>query len=131
MNSSFSDLVKGFCDLTVNDLAMHDSRINYAMHDLHINYIFLCVSWTGWCECKQTKLHRKVKRFYSITRTEIDSFIKQTADQIKRNFFPPMHSLFCYHSHPGFLEIWFMQSTVKLDILPREVFINMNCVALT
>ena len=96
-------------------------RTNYAMHGLRIKYVFLYMPWTGWCECKQNKSHWKVKRFYLVTRIRFDSFpLKQTADQIKRNFFPPIHNSFCHDSHLPFLEIWFMQSTVKLDIVPYE-----------
>ena len=119
------------CDPTVNDSPMRDSRINYAMHDWHINYVFLCMSWANWRESNQTNSHRKVKRFHWITRIGFDSFpLKQTADQIKRNFFTPIHNLFCHHSHFDCLEIWFLQSTVKLDVVPSEIFTNMNSVAL-
>ena len=113
---------------SLRDPPIHDS----AMHNLCRNFVFLCMRWTDWRTCKHPKSYRKAKKFHQITRIRFNSFhLKQTVDQIKRNFFPPIHNSFCSQNHLGFSEIWFMQSTVKLDIKPREIFTNINCAFLT
>ena len=56
----------------------------------------------------------------------------ETKKQIKLGVIssPPMHILFCHHSHLICLENLFRSSTIKLYIVSGEIFTNIICVAL-
>ena len=41
--------------------------------------------------------------------------LKQSADQIRRNFFPPAHNSFRHHSHLGCT--WFFRKQQSADLL--------------
>ena len=57
-----------------------------------------------------------LKDFTGYLKSGYDSFpLKQSADQIRRNFFPPTHNSFCHHSHLGCT--WFFRKQPSAGIL--------------
>ena len=86
--------------------------------------------WIYVLPLRPSRIFQKFSIFSKFFGVKLSQFptdsvlLKQKADKINYNFFPPLHISFRRNSHFNCLENWFMQFVVKLDIVPDEFVTN-------